>query len=84
MKLVQQISVTFFCETRQLVFKLVRSSDCVEDWNRLEYHPVWPVFMDVSVEGSASILRVMQSREAEDEGSSLVRNVCKQLPFDIV
>jgi hypothetical protein len=40
--------------------------------------------MDVSVERSAAILSLMQSRETEDEGSSHVRNVCKQLLFDVV
>jgi hypothetical protein len=40
--------------------------------------------MDVSVERSTAILRVMQSREAADEGSGLVRNVGKQLLFDFV
>jgi len=40
--------------------------------------------MEVSVERSAAILRLMQSREAGDESSGLVRNVGKQLLFYIV
>ena len=40
--------------------------------------------MDISVEPSAAILSVIQSREAEDEGSSPVRNVYKQLLFDVM
>lgn len=40
--------------------------------------------MDFSVERSAAILSAIQSREGEDEGSSPVRNVFKQLLFDIV
>jgi hypothetical protein len=84
MELIQEISVTFFCEPRHMLSKLLRQSDSVEDWNHLECHPVWTVLMDVSVECSAAIPRVMQSREAGDEGSGLVRKVCKQVLTDIV